>query len=55
MSEYEIRAHLERGGQASASANKSDISFDATVGCDAILPNPAELLLTLLAACIDKN
>jgi uncharacterized OsmC-like protein len=55
MLEYEINATLQLGGQAEANANHTKISFDATSGRDNILPNPAELLLTSLAACILKN
>lgn len=55
MLEYEIKATVLNGGKAKATANKSDIVFDATSGRDDILPNPAELLLTSLAACILKN
>jgi uncharacterized OsmC-like protein len=55
MLEYKIDARVEKGGLARAIANQSQISFDATSGRDAILPNPAELLLTSVAACILKN
>ena len=55
MLQYEISAISEKGGKASAIANNSTISFDASAGRDDILPNPAELLLTALAACILKN
>jgi uncharacterized OsmC-like protein len=55
MLEYEITATVQQGGQAKATANHSKISFDATSGRDDILPNPAELLLTSLAACMLKN
>ncbi len=55
MLEYEINAHLLNGGIAIAKANKSEIQFDATSGRDDVLPNPAELLLTSLAACMLKN
>ena len=55
MLEYQISAKLSNGGEASASANQSEIAFDATSGRDEVLPNPAELLLTSLAACILKN
>ena len=55
MLEYEITASVLSGGKAKAVANKSEIIFDATSGRDNILPNPAELLLTSLAACMLKN
>lgn len=55
MLEYEINASVQQGGKATANANNSEIAFDATSGRDDILPNPAELLLTSLAACMLKN
>ena len=55
MLEYEISAVVQNGGLAKAIANNSEIAFDATSGRDEILPNPAELLLTSLAACMLKN
>ena len=55
MLEYTIQAKVKSGGDAEAQANQSKIQFDATSGRDNILPNPAELLLTSLAACILKN
>jgi len=55
MLEYEITATVNSGGEASARANQSEIVFDATSGRDQALPNPAELLLTSLAACLLKN
>lgn len=55
MLEYEIKAAVEQGIVARAIANHSEIAFDATSGRDAVLPNPAELLLTSLAACMLKN
>ncbi len=55
MLEYEITAQLEQGGKAKSFANHSEIQFDASSGRDDVLPNPAELLLTSLAACILKN
>ena len=55
MLEYEITASVQQGGKATAYANHSGIAFDATSGRDEILPNPAELLLTSLAACMLKN
>ncbi|MCA1757713.1 MAG: OsmC family protein [Bacteroidales bacterium] len=55
MLEYKITAHVLPPGTAKAEANQSEIQFDATSGRDNVLPNPAELLLTSLAACILKN
>lgn len=55
MLEYEIKAHVVSGGKANAEANHAVIEFDATSGRDQLLPNPAELLLTALAACMLKN
>lgn len=55
MLEYEIKAQLMPPGTAKADVNHSEIVFDATSGRDEVLPNPAELLLTSLAACILKN
>jgi uncharacterized OsmC-like protein len=55
MLEYQIKAHVLNGGIAGAKANQSEIRFDATSGRDEVLPNPAELLLTSLAACLLKN
>lgn len=55
MLEYNLTATVLKGGQAKAIANHSEISFDATSGRLETLPNPAELLLTSLAACILKN
>lgn len=55
MLEYQISARVEQGGLAQGTANKSDINFDATSGRHETLPNPAELLLTAVAACILKN
>lgn len=55
MLEYKISAVVRNGGLANAIANHSGITFDATSGRDEILPNPAELLLTSLAACMLKN
>lgn len=55
MLKYEIHATLEQGGIAKSVANHSEVAFDATSGRDDVLPNPAELLLTSLAACILKN
>ena len=55
MLEYEIQAEVRAGGNSEAKANQSVVKFDATSGRDEVLPNPAELLLTSLAACILKN
>jgi len=55
MLEYKITASVVPPGRAKAVANRSGISFDATAGRDDVLPNPAELLLTSLAACMLKN
>ena len=55
MLQYEISATSEKGGKATAIVNKQAINFDASAGRGDILPNPAELLLTALAACILKN
>jgi uncharacterized OsmC-like protein len=55
MLEYEITATVREGGRAHATANRSEVVFDATSGRDDVLPNPAELLLTSLAACMLKN
>jgi len=55
MLEYKISATVKQGGSAKATANQSEIRFDATSGRDEVLPNPAEMLLTSLAACILKN
>jgi uncharacterized OsmC-like protein len=55
MLEYQVTASLLQGGLAKAIANHSEIAFDATSGRDNALPNPAELLLTSLAACMLKN
>lgn len=55
MLEYEITATVQQGGLARATANRTEVAFDATSGRDEVLPNPAELLLTSLAACMLKN
>jgi len=55
MLEYKITASVEQGGVAKAIANHTEIVFDAISGRDEVLPNPAELLLTSLAACMLKN
>lgn len=55
MLEYNITAKVIPPGTAQAKANQSQIQFDGTAGRDDVLPNPAELLLTSLAACMLKN
>ena len=55
MLEYKITAQVLPPGTAKAEANQSEVQFDATSGRDNVLPNPAELLLTSLAACMLKN
>jgi len=55
MNRYQITAETQKGGKAKAFANKTELYFDANTGRDKTLPNPAELLLTALAACILKN
>ncbi len=55
MLSYKITAHVLPPGIAEVEANQSEIQFDATSGRDNLLPNPAELLLTSLAACMLKN
>jgi len=55
MLQYSISATMISGGQAKAIANQAEISFDATSGRATNLANPAELLLTSLAACMLKN
>jgi len=55
MLEYQITARVAPPGTATAVTNQSEVMFDATSGRDEVLPNPAELLLTSLSACILKN
>ncbi|RMH65168.1 MAG: OsmC family peroxiredoxin [Calditrichaeota bacterium] len=55
MLHYSIKAQSRAGGGATATANQSTVPFDASAERDATLPNPAELLLTALSACILKN
>ena len=55
MLSYNIKAESQKGGKASIKANHSIINFDASAGREDNLPNPAELLLSSLAACILKN
>ncbi|WP_166961812.1 OsmC family protein [Yeosuana marina] len=55
MLEYKITATSKAGGEATARANNGIVHFDASAGRKENLPNPAELLLTSLAACMLKN
>ncbi|RLD86844.1 MAG: hypothetical protein DRJ09_11305 [Bacteroidetes bacterium] len=55
MLNYKITAYSKPSGNAEAMANKTTLPFDASDGRDDTRPNPAELLLTALAACILKN
>jgi len=55
MLEFTISASSQKGGKATGTAHKTTIDFDASAGRDEVLPNPAELLLTALSACILKN
>jgi len=55
MLSYKIKADSLKGGKASIEANNSIIDFDASSGRKDNLPNPAELLLSSLAACMLKN
>ena len=55
MLTYQIIAHSEKGEEAYVEANNATFSFDASAGRAANLPNPAELLLSSLAACMLKN
>ncbi len=55
MLTYQITATSDSLGKSQALANKTVLPFDASNGRDSLLPNPAELLLTALAACILKN
>jgi len=55
MNSYQIKAQSVAGGSAKAEANHSEVSFDASSSRKENLPNPAELLLTSLAACMLKN
>jgi len=55
MLNYKITAYSNPSGNAEAMANKTILPFDASDGRDEIRPNPAELLLTALAACMLKN
>ncbi len=55
MLSYKIKAESLKGGIAKSEANNSSIQFDASAGRKENLPNPAELLLSSLAACMLKN
>ena len=56
MLEYEITAEVTPPDDAAAKVREYEIKFDATSSLIANnLPNPSELLLTSLAACILKN
>ncbi len=55
MLNYSITAQSNKGGDAVAMANDAEVHFDASAGRKDKLPNPAELLLTSLAACMLKN
>jgi uncharacterized OsmC-like protein len=55
MLSYQIKAESKKGGEAKAIANNGIINFDASAERQDNLPNPAELLLTSLAACMLKN
>ncbi len=55
MLNYSIIAKSYSGGDAEAIANNAEVHFDASAGRKEKLPNPAELLLTSLAACMLKN
>lgn len=55
MLDFKIKAESLKGGIAKSEANNSNINFDASAGRKENLPNPAELLLSSLAACMLKN
>jgi len=55
MLSYKIIAHSNKGGEAFTEANHTSVNFDASSRRKDNLPNPAELLLTSLAACLLKN
>lgn len=55
MLSYNVKAESLKNGDAIAEANHSKILFDGSSSRQDSLPNPAELLLTSLAACILKN
>ncbi len=55
MLEYQISAQSKSGGAAYAEANHTQVYFDGSADGKYKLPNPTELLLTSLAACMLKN
>ena len=55
MLSYTIKAKSTHGGDAIVEANNGSFIFDASAGRKDGLPNPAELLLSALAACVLKN
>jgi len=55
MLEYTIKAKSAQGGDAIVEANNGSLKFDASAGRKDGLTNPAELLLSALAACVLKN
>ena len=55
MLEYTIKAKSAHGGDAIVEANNGSLKFGASAGRKDGLPNPAELLLSALAACVLKN
>lgn len=52
---YQIRAYSTSNKDAVAHVKQSDIFFGTTSETSEKLPNPAELLLSSIAACILKN
>jgi uncharacterized OsmC-like protein len=52
---YSIQARSQAGNDASVLIKQSTIDFGTTAGSEGQLPNPAELFLGSLAACILKN
>lgn len=55
MLSYQIKSKSIKGEKAIAHVNNGELFFDASAGREDGLANPAELLLTSLAACILKN
>lgn len=55
MLQYEIKARKIKGELAFAEANGAKVLFETAVERVEDLPNPAELLLCSLAACMLKN
>ena len=53
--QYEVKAHAIAKNDAILDIKKSKIDFGTTMATADVLPNPAELLLGALAACILKN